>query len=184
MSSCKLKFSSASLISVRILQLLVSSLVAGFVPVILDKAAWLRLSCQCVCRDLMCTDTQLFAIGLELLMPRIEERVWILDILRCCTHLLLWSSIVMHCQVLPCMVYTDRNCVGLQLLQLLVIFDFVFCLEWAIRFYFCSWVPLCICRWIAVFWPPVFGWLCIFICSKIWCFVTPAAYLFWTCVVP
>jgi len=86
MSSRKLKFSSASLISLGILPLIVSSLVAGVVPVILDKTAHLRLSCPSVCRDLICTDTQLFARGLELLMPWIEKCVGDLDNLRRCTH--------------------------------------------------------------------------------------------------
>jgi len=73
--------------SVGILQLLVSSLVAGVVPVMSDKTAQLRVSCQYVCRDLMCIDTQWFATALELLMPWMEECVWVLDNLRRCTHL-------------------------------------------------------------------------------------------------
>ena len=50
MSPGRLKGSSASWTSVGSFQLLVSSLVAGVVPVISDKTAQLRLLCQSVCR--------------------------------------------------------------------------------------------------------------------------------------
>jgi len=75
MSRGKLKFSSARLMSAGILQVMVSNLVAGVVPTTSDKTAHLRLSCQSVCRYLMCIDTQWFATKLELLIPWIEGRV-------------------------------------------------------------------------------------------------------------
>ena len=78
----KIKLSPASLISVGIFQLFVSSWLAGVVPVISDKTAQIRLSCQSVCRDLICIDTQKFATALDLQMPKIEERVYALNNLR------------------------------------------------------------------------------------------------------
>jgi len=125
MSPGKLKFSSSSLISVVLLQLFISSLVACVVPVMSDETAQLRESCQSLCRYLMCIEKQWFATTLELLLPWIEERDWILDNLRRCIHLpvMKWDCDAPYRSALHGIYW--RTCFGVQLLQLLVIFDFL-----------------------------------------------------------
>ena len=161
-----LKVSSANLMSVGIFQRLVSSLAAGFVPVISDKTAQFRLSCQSICRDLMCTDTQWLATALEWLVPCMEERVWILDNLRRCTHLSVKNGIELQCLTIFWMGHIVRTCSGVQLLQLQIMFEFVVCLECTICANFCrgnalfiysqftvSWWSFSICGFIMFFWP-------------------------------
>ena len=79
--------SSASLMSLGICQVLVSSLVDGVVPVMFDKMAQSSVVCQSVCLDLRCTDTLWCVAVFTLLIPCIEVCDWVLDNLKRCTHL-------------------------------------------------------------------------------------------------
>ena len=108
-------------------QLLLSSLVAGVLTVISDKTAHLRLSCQSVCRDLMCTDPEWFATALEFLRPWIEENVWVLDYHRRSTHFYVMkcdcdalSSSALHCIYEPGLFWIPNIAVD-------IILDFLIC---------------------------------------------------------
>ena len=73
--------------SVGIFQLLVSNLVGGVVPVMLDNIALSSMVCQSVCLDLKCTETLWCVAVFTLLIPCIDVCVWVLGNLKCCTHL-------------------------------------------------------------------------------------------------
>jgi hypothetical protein len=74
MSPGWLKYLSAKLMSVGILQLLMSNLVGGVVPVMLVKAAQSNVF-QSVCLDLKCSGTVCCVAVFTLLIPCIEECV-------------------------------------------------------------------------------------------------------------
>jgi hypothetical protein len=77
----------ANLMSLRIFQLLISSLVTGVIPVMLDKIAQSSVVCQSVCPDLKCSETLWCVAVFKLLIPCIDVCVWVLGNLRRCTHL-------------------------------------------------------------------------------------------------
>jgi hypothetical protein len=78
---------SASLMSVGIFQVLVSSLVDGVGPVMLDKMVQSRVVCQSVCLDFNCIEIMWCVAVLTLLIPVMDACVWVLDNLKRCTHL-------------------------------------------------------------------------------------------------
>jgi len=127
MSPSKLKLLSASLISVGIPQVFVSSLVAGVFLVISSKTAQIRMSCGSLHRDIMCTDTERYATALEFWCPGLKYVSGSSTITEAVNTSLFWSAFVNHCRGVLYMIYTDRTAFGVQLMHLLVIFDFVVC---------------------------------------------------------
>ena len=67
--------------------MLVSSLVDGVVPVMLDGMAQSSVVCQSVCIDLKCIETLWWIAVFTLLMSCMDVCVWVLVNLKHCTHL-------------------------------------------------------------------------------------------------
>ena len=67
--------------------MLVSSLVDGVGPVMLDKIVQSRVVCQSVCLDINCIEIMWCVAVFTLLIPVMDACVWVLDNLKRCTHL-------------------------------------------------------------------------------------------------
>jgi len=83
--------------SLGIFQVLVSSLVDGVLPVMLDRMAQ-SIVCQSVCLDLNCIETLWRVAVFTLLMPVMNAFVWVLDNLKRCRHL---CGMKCDCEALP-----------------------------------------------------------------------------------
>jgi len=66
---------------------LVSSLVDGVLPVMLERMAQSSVVCQSVCLDLNCIQTLWCVAVFTLLIPVMDACVWVLDNFKRCTHL-------------------------------------------------------------------------------------------------
>jgi len=81
------KCSYANLMSFVIFQLLISSLVMGVVPVMLEKTAQLCVVCESECLDLKWFEILWWAAVFTSLMPCMDACVWVRANFRRCAHL-------------------------------------------------------------------------------------------------
>jgi len=92
-----LNCSSASLMLVGILHVLVSNLDVGVLLVMCGNTAQLTVVCQSVCLDLMWSETLWWVAVFTLLIPCIYTGVWVLGNLRRWTH---FSEMKFSCEAL------------------------------------------------------------------------------------